>query len=155
MKLAGRTVTAAEFFRPKNVGDRPWGYEDLLALIPGVATLKLLQIDAGHKGRLQRHHKKDEAGYVLRGVLRVRWVDDTGLGDPYIRERDLLIGDSFRFPAGCIHQEEAVSDCTIIEISTPYGNDREGMEERFGLPVPEGALPSTTPDEVTIWEKWW
>lgn len=138
------------FYSPKNVGDRPWGTEDLLCMVPGVATCKLLQIDAGHKGRLQRHHLKDEAGYVLSGEMVVRWVQD---GE--VRVDTLSAGESYHFPPGCIHQEEAVTDCRVIEISTPHANDREGMEHAYGLRPPEDALPSTSIDEVTIWEKWW
>lgn len=138
------------FYRPLDVGMRPWGVEEVVAMVPGVATCKLLRIREGNKGRLQRHHLKDEAGYVLEGTLRVRWADGE-----IICERTLEAGESFHFPPGCIHQEEAVTDCTVIEVSTPHGNDREGCEPLFGLAAPSDALPSTSPDEVTVFERWW
>lgn len=130
--------------------ERPWGYEELAALVPGVATLKLLSLRKGCKGRLQRHHRKDEAGHVLRGTLIVRYAEDREL-----RERVLGPGDSFYFPVGCIHQEEAVTDCFLAEVSTPFINDREGMESLFGLEVPEDALPTTRPEDVTEVQAWW
>lgn len=143
-------VIEPAFYLPKGVGPRPWGMELIVAMVPGVATCKMLQIDAGHKGRLQKHHLKDEAGHVVEGQLLVRWAD----GDE-IRERICDEGQSFHFPPGCIHQEEALTDCVVVEVSTPHGNDREGAEERFGLPVPDDALPSTTPEDVTTFERWW
>jgi mannose-6-phosphate isomerase len=144
------TDTLPAFYEPKSAGDRPWGSEDLLCMVPGVATCKLLEVDEGHKGRLQRHHLKDEAGYVLSGRMIVRWVQGSEL-----MERVLEPGESYHFPPGCIHQEEAVTSCRVIEISTPHGNDREGMEALFGFEVPEDALPSTRPEDVTVWEPWW
>jgi mannose-6-phosphate isomerase len=144
------TEVLPAFYQPKTAGVRPWGVEQIIAMVPGVATCKMLQIDARHKGRLQRHHLKDEAGYVLSGELIVRWVEDKAIHEGYLGP-----GDSYHFPPGCIHQEEAITSCRVIEISTPHANDREGMEHLFNLAVPKDALPSTTIDEVTIWEKWW
>ncbi len=138
------------FYEPKSAGPRPWGSEDLVALVPGVATLKVLRVKAGHKGRLQRHHLKNESGYVYEGQLIVRWVEGEGL-----QQRTIGEGDSYHFPVGCIHQEEAVTDCVVLEVSTPYGNDREGAEEMFAMAVPEDALPDTTLDEVTTVMRWW
>lgn len=138
------------FYKPISAGPRPWGEERIVALVPGVASCKLLKVKAGHKGRLQRHHRKDEAGYLLEGEMLVRWVSD---GQVFFME--LYAGDSYHFPVGCIHQEEAVTDCTVIEVSTPFGNDREGMEEEFGMEVPVDALPSTTLEEVTTLDAWW
>lgn len=138
------------FYNPISAGPRPWGEEQVVALVPGVASCKLLDVRAGHKGRLQRHHRKDEAGYLLEGHMIVRWVQH---GEIFARE--LWSGESYHFPPGCIHQEEAISDCVVVEVSTPFANDREGMEEAFGLDVPADALPSTAPEEVTELEAWW
>ena len=56
-------------------------------------------------------------------------------------------GDTFHFPPGCIHQEEALTNCEIIEASTPHFNDRVRVEEKYGLTF-SGGLNSTTEDEV-------
>lgn len=138
------------FFEPKDLGQRPWGTEEVAALVPGVASLKVLNINAGHKGRLQRHHRKDEAGHLMFGEMIVRWLQGEVL-----MERKLIPGDSFHFPKGCVHQEEAVTDCVVLEVSTPFCNDRQGMEAEAGLEVPDDALPSTSPEDVTELEPWW
>lgn len=77
------------------------------------------------------------------------------IGEHGINARVLGPGDSYHFPPGCIHQEEAVTDCTVIEVSTPHANDREGMEEEYGLEVPDEALPSTPMQEITTLKAWW
>jgi quercetin dioxygenase-like cupin family protein len=133
------------------MGERPWGYEEIVSLVPGVASLKILRIKAGHKGRLQRHRKKDEAGHLLEGTMIVRWAEPP---DIELKMRTLEAGESFHFPVGSIHMEQAVSDCTVLEVSTPYANDRVGMEETYGLDVPEDAMASTSPDEVYEIEPW-
>lgn len=143
---------AVAFPTPSEVGPRPWGKEILLALVPGAFSFKRLEMNAGHKGRVQYHHKKNEVGYLLSGTLIIRH-DPTGAADENgkgaLVERVLEPGAVFHFPTGSVHQEEAVTDCVILEVSTPFFNDRVGMEDHYGLPVPEGGLPSTKPEEVT------
>jgi len=59
----------------------------------------------------------------------------------------VLVDFRFHFPPGAVHQEEAITDCTIIEASTPHFNDRVRVEEKYGVNI-NGGLPSTTIDEV-------
>ena len=78
----------------KNLGERDWGKEDLLALIPGLLSLKRIEIKKGSKGGLQYHHKKNECGYLVSGNLIIRY--DKGNGK--LKEKILKPGDSFHFP---------------------------------------------------------
>ena len=73
----------------------------------------------------------------------VRHLDD----DRNLVERTLGPGDVFHFPPGAIHQEEAVTDCVMIEASSPHFNDRVRVEEFFGITDWSG-LPTTEPDEI-------
>ena len=124
------------------MGPRDWGQETLLAVVPGHFSFKRLTMKAGSKGGLQFHHKKDECGYLVSGEMIIRF-DEAGI----ISERLIRAGSVFHFPPGAVHQEEAVTDCVIIEVSTPYANDRVRVEEKYGLPVGEG-LPSTKFEDV-------
>ncbi|MDB2338302.1 cupin domain-containing protein [Amylibacter sp.] len=126
-----------------DMGPRPWGTEELLVLVPGKYMLKKLSIKAGSKGGLQYHRLKDECGYLISGKLIVRHEDETGK----IVERVVNAGESFHFPPGIVHQEEAIEDCVIIEGSTPHFNDRVRMEEFFGLGKPEG-MPTTSMNDI-------
>ncbi len=131
------------FPKQETVGKRDWGEEKLVALIPGVLSLKVLTIKEGKKGGLQYHHKKNECGYILSGELLVRFDK----GDGILQEKILYPGDSFHFPPKSIHQEEAISDCVVVEASTPHFNDRVRVEDFYGLPM-EGGLPSVKESEV-------
>lgn len=132
-----------KFPKPKSVGKRPWGKEILLVLIPKVLTLKLLKIKKGFKGGLQYHRRKNECGYLLSGKLILRYVDKKGK----IISKTLKKDSSFHIPPGAIHQEEAISDCQIIEASSPHFNDRVRVEKFFGLKEIKG-LPSTKLTDV-------
>lgn len=134
-----------EFSKPQDVGPRPWGTETLIAHIPGVATGKLLHMNKGAKGGLQKHRIKYESQYVLSGRLLVRYQ----VGDD-LAERVMEQGECILIPPGAVHQEEALTDVTLIEVSNPVFNDRVRVEEDFGLTIPEGGLPSTTLEEVEV-----
>ena len=133
------------FPKPQIVGKRNWGKEILLAIVKKKFSLKLLIMKKGSKGGLQYHHKKNECGYVLSGNLLIRY--DNGKGK--ITKKILKSGEVFHFPPGAIHQEEAISKCKIIEVSTPHFNDRVRVEKKYNLPS-EGGLPSTRINEVIL-----
>tara|TARA_B110000259_G_C13824005_1_gene325866 strand:+ start:19 stop:450 length:432 start_codon:yes stop_codon:yes gene_type:complete len=126
-----------------DLGKRTWGKEILLSLIPKILSLKLLKLKKGKKGGLQYHHKKNECGYILSGRLIVRF--DKGHGK--LNKKILKAGDVFHFPPGSVHQEEALTECQIIEASTPHFNDRVRVENKYGLSVEDG-LPSTQKSKI-------
>ena len=137
--------TVALFPEPATVGPRDWGTEELLVLSSKQYSLKKLTINAGHKGGLQYHRLKDEAAYVLSGTLRLRWDDGTGT----LKEGLFKEGDFFHFPPGAVHQEEAVTDVVLLEVSTPHFNDRVRVEEKYGQMI-EGGLPTTTEPDIEL-----
>lgn len=127
------------------IGKRDWGSEDLVALISKKISLKLLKIKKGKKGGLQYHRKKEECGYILSGRLLIRY--DDGFGK--LKKKIIKKGDSFYFPKGSVHQEEALSDVKIIEASTPHFNDRVRVEKKYGLEIKDG-LPTTQLKNVIL-----
>ena len=133
------------FFKSKKMGKRNWGEEILLNLIPKKLTLKILKMKKGKMGGLQYHRKKNECGYILSGTLLIKY--DNGKGK--LVEKICKKGDSFHFPPFAVHQEKALTNCTIIEASTPYFNDRVRVEERYGLKFP-GGLKSTKISDIKI-----
>jgi len=133
-----------KFFTPEDVGPRAWGREILVAHIPGVCTGKVLMMNAGAKGGLQRHQLKNESAYLFAGEMIFRY----DVGDGVVREKLLKAGDAVHIPPGAMHQEEAVTDCIIFETSSPHFNDRVRMESQYGLSIPEGGLPTTTIDQI-------
>jgi mannose-6-phosphate isomerase-like protein (cupin superfamily) len=129
----------------QSVGDRPWGTEDLLALVSKQFSVKRLKIKAGNRGGLQYHRFKDEVAIMISGQMLIRY----DLGDKVLREKTVNAGDVVHFPPGLVHQEEAITDCEIIEASSPHFNDRVRVEESYGFGKPEG-LPTTVADEIEL-----
>ena len=126
------------FPSPKKLGKRKWGTETLIALIPKKISLKILNFKKGKKGGLQYHRKKNECGYILKGKLLVRYVNEKN----QIRSKICKKGDAFHITPGLIHQDEALTDCTIIEASTTHFNDRVRVEKKYGLKF-TGGLKTT------------
>ncbi len=125
------------------MGSRIWGREDLLVLISKKLTLKKIKIKQNKKGGLQYHHKKNECGYIIKGKLKIKF----DLGDGILRSKILKKGDVFYFPQGLVHQEIALTDCEIIEASTPHFNDRVRVEKKYGIKLRKG-LPTTKKKDV-------
>ena len=134
-----------KFLKPEDLGERPWGKEELLVLVPNKYMLKKLTIKRGSKGGFQYHRLKDECGVLISGKLLVRF--DNGSGG--VDERVIHPGESFHFPPGVPHQEEALEDCIIIEGSTNHFNDRVRVDEMYGLGAPEG-MPTTQLSDIVI-----
>ena len=129
----------------QSVGERPWGTEDLLALVSKQFSVKRLKIKAGNKGGLQYHRFKDEVAIMISGEMLIRY----DLGDKILQEKIVKAGEVVHFPPGLVHQEEAITDCEIIEASSPHFNDRVRVEENYGFGSPKG-LPTTLETEIEI-----
>tara|TARA_B100000886_G_scaffold238110_1_gene166849 strand:- start:315 stop:743 length:429 start_codon:yes stop_codon:yes gene_type:complete len=140
-----KKIVSPIFPKTKKVGKRDWGEELLLALIPKKISLKLLKIKKGKKGGLQYHRIKNECGFINKGKLLVKYQNNSGK----LIEKILNKGDVFHFPPGAIHQEQAITDCEIIEASTPYFNDRVRVEKKFKIKIING-LPSTKKKDIKL-----
>ena len=104
-----------------------------------------MKIKKGNKGGLQYHRKKDECGIIISGNLLVRYRNKKNK----LTKKLLKKGDTFHFPPGCIHQEEALTNCEIIEASTPHFNDRVRVEKLFGMKENKG-LKSTKLKDIIL-----
>ena len=92
---------------------------------------------------MQYHRKKDECGILISGKLLVRYQNKKGK----LINKILKKGDTFHFPPGSIHQEEAITNCQIIEASTPHFNDRVRVEKKFGI-INKSGLQSTSLKQI-------
>ena len=107
---------------------KPWGHEIIWAKTP-LYVGKILHIRAGQALSVQYHNQKDETIYLLSGemVYRVQREKDGPLVDV-----PLKAGESFRNEPGTIHQMEAVTDCDVLEASTPHLDDVVRLSDRYG-----------------------
>jgi quercetin dioxygenase-like cupin family protein len=105
---------------------KPWGHETIWAKTDAYVG-KILHIKAGEALSVQYHTVKDETVYLLSGQLKYRiWEGDKPV------DVDLGIGDAFRVTPGTVHQMEAVTDCDILEVSTPHLDDVVRIKDRSG-----------------------
>ena len=105
--------------------------------------LELLEIKKGKQGGLQYHRKKNECGYIASGKLMIKY----DLGNKKLKSKILKKGDVFHFPPKLVHQEIALTNCKIIEVSTPHFNDRVRVEKKFKMKELKG-LKTTSLKEI-------
>jgi mannose-6-phosphate isomerase-like protein (cupin superfamily) len=105
---------------------KPWGHEVIWAHTNRYVG-KLLHIKAGHALSVQYHVRKDETIYLLAGEMAFRVQVDGELRDMHLRA-----GESYRNTPGTVHQMEAITDCDVIEASTPDLDDVVRLSDRYG-----------------------
>jgi mannose-6-phosphate isomerase-like protein (cupin superfamily) len=107
---------------------KPWGHETIWALTDRYIG-KILHINAGHELSVQYHNKKDETVYLLSGNISYRVQRD---GSDRLEDVQLKVGESFRVTPGTIHQMVAVTDCDVLEVSTPEVDDIVRLSDKYG-----------------------
>jgi mannose-6-phosphate isomerase len=107
---------------------KPWGHETIWASTT-LYVGKILHITAGHALSKQYHRVKDETVYLLSGELRY-FVQEEGSDE--LKDVLLRPGEAFRITPGTIHYMEAVTDCDVLEASTPHLDDVVRLQDRYG-----------------------
>ncbi len=105
---------------------KPWGHETIWAHTEHYVG-KVLHIKAGHALSVQYHNQKDETIHLLRGEMIYRVKQ----GEKLV-ELPLKAGESFRNTPLTVHQMEAVTDCDVLEASTPHLDDVVRLSDRYG-----------------------
>jgi len=127
-KPAKKRVPARSSRVPVTHVTKPWGYEKIWALSERYVG-KILHINAGHELSVQYHNKKDETVYLLSGEIIYRVQRN---GDDVLDDVRLKVGESFRIIPGTIHQMIAVTDCDVLEVSTPELDDIVRLSDKYG-----------------------
>ena len=109
---------------------KPWGHETIWANTD-LYVGKVLHIKAGHSLSVQYHNLKDETIHLLSGTMIYR-VGTADGGRQDLQVVELKAGESFRNEPGTIHQMEAVTDCVLLEASTPHLDDVVRLTDRYG-----------------------
>ena len=111
--------------------DKPWGHEEIFAVVEGSYVGKTLHVNAGEALSLQYHHAKDETIAVLSGQAQI----DVGADEASLRTVELPAGSSIHVPPGLLHRVRAVSDAVLVEASTAAPGWREDVvrvEDSYG-----------------------
>jgi mannose-6-phosphate isomerase len=106
---------------------KPWGHETIWALTDRYVG-KILHINAGHELSVQYHNVKDETVYLLSGQIVYRVKGNAGL----LEDVNLKLGEAFRITPGTIHQMVALTDCDVLEVSTPELDDVVRLSDKYG-----------------------
>jgi mannose-6-phosphate isomerase len=108
--------------------DKPWGHEEVFALVEGRYCGKALHVTAGHALSLQYHERKDEVIAVQSG----RATLEVGESEDALETIELEPGERVHLPAGVRHRITAVTDVVLLEASTTELDDVVRLEDRYG-----------------------
>ncbi|MBA2624196.1 MAG: cupin domain-containing protein [Acidimicrobiia bacterium] len=108
--------------------DKPWGHEELFALVEGRYCGKALHVSEGQALSLQYHERKDEVIAVQSG--RVRF--EVGPTEAELEAFDLGPGESVHLEPGVRHRVTALVDAVLLEASTTELDDVVRLEDRYG-----------------------
>lgn len=109
--------------------DKPWGHEVWWAHTDRYVG-KLLHVKAGESLSLQYHNVKDETIMVLSGTLLFE-VGPAG-GEGELRRVEMKPSDVYHITPGTRHRMTGVTDCDLVEVSTPELDDVVRLEDRYG-----------------------
>ncbi|MDP9220044.1 MAG: cupin [Actinomycetota bacterium] len=113
---------------PVRIVPKPWGHEEIFALVPGKFCGKTLHVRAGEALSLQYHAAKDEVIAVQAGVVRL----DIGQDETELTSIEMLPGESVHVAPGTCHRITALEDAVLLEASTTELTDVVRLEDRYG-----------------------
>lgn len=110
--------------------EKPWGYE--LHWVPEDAPYigKVLHINAGARLSLQVHDQKQESWFIVNGRAAVIWDNEKG----ELVETELQPGVGYSTKIGQKHRLKGITDCDIIEASTPEAGTTWRLEDDYARP---------------------
>jgi len=107
--------------------EKPWGHEEIFAITDRYVG-KILFIRAGEALSLQFHRRKDETIRLLRGKMELVHGENGG----GLATLAMAPGSTFRISPGTVHRMVAVTDCSVLEVSTPELDDVVRLEDWYG-----------------------
>lgn len=108
--------------------DKPWGHEEIFALVEGKFCGKAIHVRAGHALSLQYHEHKEEVIAVQSGELEV----EVGLDEASLDRFTLSPGESIHLRPGVRHRVHAIIDTVMLEASTTELTDVVRLEDAYG-----------------------
>ena len=108
--------------------DKPWGHEEIFALVDGKFCGKAIYVTDGHSLSLQYHEQKEETISVQSGCLKV----EIGLHEDSLETFELNAGESIHLVPFTRHRVTALGDTVMLEASTTQLTDVVRLEDRYG-----------------------
>lgn len=119
--------------------EKPWGYELHWVKADAPYLGKVLHINAGARLSLQVHDEKQESWLVVNGQAAVIWENSAG----ELVRTDLLPGQGYSTKIGQRHRLIGVTDCDVVEVSTPESGTTWRLDDDY-------ARPHETPEQREI-----
>lgn len=117
--------------------DKPWGYEIHWVPAENIPYMaKLIHINAGARLSLQIHGLKQESFFLMSGTAAVAWEDNTG----QLIQTELRPSVGYTVDVGQKHRLIGLTDCDVIEVSTPESGTTWRLDDDF-------ARPDETPEQ--------
>lgn len=110
--------------------DKPWGYEIHWTPEDKPYMGKVLHINAGARLSLQQHDKKEESWFLMNGRGAVIWENDNG----ELIETELEPGKGYACMIGQRHRLKGITDCDILEVSTPEIGTTYRLDDDYKRP---------------------
>ncbi len=110
--------------------EKPWGWE--LHWTPDNLPYmgKIIHVNAGSRLSLQAHNKKQESSTVLSGQAKLVWENEQG----ELSETELQPGQGYTIAIGQRHRLVGITDCEILEVSTPETGTTWRLEDDYARP---------------------
>jgi mannose-6-phosphate isomerase-like protein (cupin superfamily) len=110
---------------------KPWGHEIIFTPSELPYTGKIIHINEGKRLSLQVHDKKQESWYLLNGRGKVIWENRDG----ELIETELISGQGgYTCKIGQRHRLAGITDCDILEVSTPEIGTTYRIEDDYARP---------------------
>ena len=110
--------------------EKPWGWEIHWAPENLPYMGKVLHVYAGKRLSLQYHDKKQETWFMMKGRAKVIWDNEEGK----LIETELEYDKGYTCCIGQRHRLVGITDCDIIEVSTPEIGITYRLEDDFKRP---------------------
>lgn len=110
--------------------EKPWGYE--LHWVPADAPYmgKVLHVNKDARLSLQVHDNKSESWFLIGGQAKVVWDNNQS----ELVETVLEAGKGYTTKVGQRHRLVGITDCDIIEVSTPEAGTTWRLEDDYTRP---------------------
>lgn len=111
--------------------EKPWGYELHWVEEDKPYMGKVLHIQAGKRLSLQYHDKKQESWFLMSGQAKIIWEDTNG----NLVETEMQQDVGYTCHIGQKHRLVGITDCDIIEVSTPEIGNTFRLEDDYARPT--------------------
>lgn len=110
--------------------EKPWGYE--LHWVPADTPYmgKIIHINEGARLSLQLHDEKQESWLLMNGRAAVIWENAQG----ELVQTELEPGRGYSTQLGQRHRLMGITDCDVVEVSTPELGTTWRLEDDYARP---------------------